>query len=158
MYCGFIGESVLFVFVGLGDVVKALRVLEGRGGSAPIEVFTRMWGLYAFSVLNTALDWGLVERRGGVYALSGRGRALLRLLTDRCPVEARAARGRLWLKTPLGLYPVAPMPSYMLSLAYKLAEACGEEPRRTYVAICRALAKATARGLDRWIAAWGSGV
>jgi hypothetical protein len=151
MYCGFIGESVLFVFVGLGDVVKALRVLEGRGGSAPLELFLRLWGPYAYAVLNRAVDWDLVYRRGDVYRLARRGRELLKLLGEGCPVEARVARGRLWLKTPVGLHAVEPTPSYLLSIAYKLAEVCGEEPWRIYAEIRRTLARATSRSLDKWL-------
>ncbi len=147
----FVETRLWHVFVELGDVVKALRVLEGRGGSAPLELFLRLWGLYAYAVLNRAADWDLVYRRGDVYKLGRRGRELLKLLGERCPVEARVARGRLWLKTPVGLYAVEPTPSHLLSTAYKLAEACGEEPRRIYAEICRALARAASRSLDKWL-------
>jgi hypothetical protein len=95
------------VFVRLGDVVRALRALEARGGSARLALFERMWGPYAYAALGLALEWGLAERRGDVYRLSGRGRRLLREL-DGCPVEARAAGGRLLLETPFGEYAAEP--------------------------------------------------
>jgi len=95
------------VFVRLGDVVRALRALEARGGSARLALFERTWGPYAHAALGLALEWGLAERRGDVYRLSGRGRRLLREL-DGCPVEARAVRGRLLLETPFGEYAVEP--------------------------------------------------
>jgi len=95
------------VFVRLGDVVRALRALEARGGSARLALFERTWGHYAYAALGLALEWGLAERRGDVYRLSGRGRRLLREL-DGCPVEARAARGRLLLETPFGEYAAEP--------------------------------------------------
>ena len=72
------------MFVRLGDVVRALRALEARGGSARLALFERTWGHYAYAALGLALEWGLAERRGGVYRLSGRGRRLLREL-DGCP-------------------------------------------------------------------------
>jgi hypothetical protein len=72
------------VFVRLGDVVRALRALEARGGSARLALFERTWGPYAYAALGLALEWGLAERRGGVYRLSGRGRRLLREL-EGCP-------------------------------------------------------------------------
>ncbi|MFP3250925.1 MAG: hypothetical protein RXO32_04315, partial [Thermoproteus sp.] len=68
------------MFVRLGDVVRALRALEARGGSARLALFERMWGHYAYAALGLALEWGLAERRGDVYRLSGRGRRLLREL------------------------------------------------------------------------------
>jgi len=59
------------VFVRLGDVVRALRALEARGGSARLALFERTWGPYAHAALGLALEWGLAERRGDVYRLSG---------------------------------------------------------------------------------------
>jgi len=44
------------VFVRLGDVVRALRALEARGGSARLALFERMWGHYAYAALGLALD------------------------------------------------------------------------------------------------------
>jgi hypothetical protein len=57
------------VFVRLGDVVRALRALEARGGSAHLALFERTWGPYAYAALGLALEWGLAERRGDVYRL-----------------------------------------------------------------------------------------
>jgi hypothetical protein len=88
-----LGWEAESVFVRLGDVVRALRALEARGGSARLALFERTWGPYAYAALGLALEWGLAERRGDVYRLSGRGRRLLREL-DGCPVEARAVRGK----------------------------------------------------------------
>jgi len=59
------------VFVRLGDVVRALRALEARGGSARLALFERMWGPYAHAALGLALEWGLAERRGDVYSREG---------------------------------------------------------------------------------------
>jgi len=59
------------VFVRLGDVVRALRALEARGGSARLALFERTWGHYAHAALGLALEWGLAERRGDVYSREG---------------------------------------------------------------------------------------
>jgi len=61
------------VFVRLGDVVRALRALEARGGSARLALFERTWGPYAHAALGLALEWGLAERRGDVYSRGGAG-------------------------------------------------------------------------------------
>ena len=61
------------MFVRLGDVVRALRALEARGGSARLALFERMWGHYAHAALGLALEWGLAERRGDVYSRGGAG-------------------------------------------------------------------------------------
>jgi len=143
------------VFVRLGDVVRALRALEARGGSARLALFERTWGPYAYAALGLALEWGLAERRGDVYRLSGRGRRLLREL-DGCPVEARAVRGRLLLETPFGEYAVEPTAGGLLSVAYKLAEACRERPQEVHRRIVEEAAKAIERapGLERWLLAF----
>jgi hypothetical protein len=49
------------VFVRLGDVVRALRALEARGGSAHLALFERMWGHYAYAALGLA---SMGPRRG----------------------------------------------------------------------------------------------
>jgi len=131
------------VFVRLGDVVRALRALEARGGSARLALFERTWGPYAYAALGLALEWGLAERRGDVYRLSGRGRRLLREL-DGCPIEARAVRGRLLLETPFGEYAVEPTAGGLLSIAYKLAEACREKPQE----VRRRLSEETAVAME----------
>ena len=59
------------MFVRLGDVVKALRALEARGGLARLALFERTWGHYAHAALGLALEWGLAERRGDVYSREG---------------------------------------------------------------------------------------
>jgi hypothetical protein len=102
------------VFVRLGDVVRALRALEARGGSARLALFERMWGPYAYAALGLALEWGLAERRGDVYRLSGRGRRLLREL-DGCPVEARAARGGCCWRPRSANTPWSPRPAAAVS-------------------------------------------
>ncbi len=61
------------MFVRLGDVVRALRALEARGGSARLALFERTWGRYAYAALGLALEWGLAERRGDVYSRGGAG-------------------------------------------------------------------------------------
>ncbi len=61
------------MFVRLGDVVRALRALEARGGSARLALFERTWGHYAHAALGLALEWGLAERRGDVYSRGGAG-------------------------------------------------------------------------------------
>jgi len=48
--------GVLRVFVRLGDVVRALRALEARGGSARLALFERTWGHYAYAALGLALE------------------------------------------------------------------------------------------------------
>ncbi len=94
---------------------------------------------------------GLAERRDDVYRLSGRGRRLLREL-DGCPVETRAVRGRL-LETPFGEYAVEPTAGGLLSIAYKLAEACRERPQTMHMRIVEEAAKAIERapGLEKWL-------
>ncbi|MFP3213554.1 MAG: hypothetical protein RXQ02_09850 [Thermoproteus sp.] len=143
------------MFVRLGDVVRALRALEARGGSARLALFERMWGPYAYAALGLALEWGLAERRGDVYRLSWRGRRLLREL-DGCPIEARAAGGKLLLETPFGEYAVEPTAGGLLSVAYKLAEACRERPQEVHRRIVEEAARAVARapGLERWLLAF----
>jgi hypothetical protein len=42
------------VFVRLGDVVRALRALEARGGSAHLALFERTWGPYAYAACATS--------------------------------------------------------------------------------------------------------
>jgi hypothetical protein len=82
-----------------------LRALETRG----CRRISR--GLYACGVsMHTppkAYGWRPAERRGA-YGLSGGGRRLLHELGG-CPVEARAAGGRLLLETPFGVYAVEPV-------------------------------------------------
>jgi hypothetical protein len=42
-------------------------------------------------------------------------------------------------------------PSFLLAVAYKLAEVSGGKPREVYLAIRREPARASAGGLDRWL-------
>jgi len=62
------------VFVRLGDVVRALRALEARGGSAHLALFELTWGPYAYAALGLALDgassWSR-WRRGYTTSLHG---------------------------------------------------------------------------------------
>ena len=138
--------------MNLGGVVKAPRAPEARDSSAHLALFERMWGPYAYAALGLALEWGLAERRGDVYRLSGRGRRLLREL-DGCLVEARAVRGRLLLETPFGEYAVEPTAGGLLSIAYKLAEACRESLQTMHRRIVEEVAKAIERapGFERWL-------
>ena len=129
-----------------------MRAPEARDGLAHLALFERMWGPYAYAALDLALEWGLAERRGDIYRLSGRGRWLLREL-DGCPVEARAVRGRLVLGTPFGEYAVEPTAGGLLSIAYKLAEACRERPQTMHRRVVEEVAKAIERapGLEKWL-------
>ncbi len=138
--------------MNLGGGVKASRAPEARDGLAHFALFKRMWGPYAYAALGLALEWGLAERRGDVYRLSGKGRRLLREL-DGCPVEARAVRGRLLLETPFGEYAVEPTAGGLLSIAYKLAEACHKKPQTMHRKVVEEAAGAVARapGLEKWL-------
>jgi hypothetical protein len=108
------------VFVRLGDVVRALRALEARGGSARLALFERMWGHYAYAALGLALEWGLAERRGDVYRLSWRGRRLLREL-DGCPYHPCPA-GR---HTSRSLHPSGTYTELNLSFVADTHKLCG---------------------------------
>jgi hypothetical protein len=51
---------------------------------------------------------------------------------DACIRKVRAGSGRLLVETPLGTYAVDRSPSALMSLAEKLAEACGGDMRELY--------------------------
>jgi hypothetical protein len=74
---------------------------------------------------------------------------------DLRPVEAYVYRGRLRLQTPLGTFEAELDPGYLLSIAYKLAEALGEDPRGLAPKVKRAAERAArgARGLEKWLLA-----
>jgi hypothetical protein len=78
---------------------------------------------------------------------------MIDMTMDRCPAEAEVRRGRLIFTTPLGSYVTDYTPSALLSLAEKLAEACGEDRREMYNKLKRAAERAIrcARGLERWL-------
>jgi len=65
-------------------------------------------------------------------------------------------RGRLLLETPFGEYAVEPTAGGLLSIAYKLAEACRERPQIMHRRIVEEAARAVARapGLERWLLAF----
>jgi hypothetical protein len=72
---------------------------------------------------------------------------------DLRPVEAYVYRGRLRLQTPLGTFEAELDPGNLLSIAYKLAEALGEDPRKLAPKVKRAAERAArgARGLEKWL-------
>jgi hypothetical protein len=88
-----------------------------------------------------------------VYALGERGVALLDMTGDLRPVEAYVYRGRLRLQTPLGTFEAELDPGHLLSIAYKLAEALGEDPRGLAPKVKHAAERAArgARGLEKWL-------
>ncbi|MGC9051383.1 hypothetical protein [Pyrobaculum sp.] len=150
-------------FVKAGDLLKAAEMARGLGGEVAFWHLYRRWGDYAFAVIEAAqllgvLRWARAERGGRtrvVYVLGRRGAALLDMLADPCPVEAYVYRGRLRLVTPLGAYEAEHDPGHLLSLAYKLAEACGGDPREVAARLRSAAERAArgARGLERWLLA-----
>lgn len=135
--------------------LKLARRAAGRGVS--------FWELYeelgdaAAEAVQAAVSLGVLkwQRRGSakvVYTAGPAAEAMLKV-GERCWVAAVSLRGRVYLNTPFGLYPVCPTPSHIASAAHKLAEACGapyvEVHREVADAVRRALR--TARGLERWI-------
>jgi hypothetical protein len=147
-------------FVNAGDLLKAAEAARGLGGEVAFWHLYRRWGNYAFAVLEAALQLGVLKwtrREDGrtkvVYALGERGVALLDMARDLCPVEAYVYRGRLRLQTPLGTFEAELDPGHLLSIAYKLAEALGEDPRRLAPKVKHAAEKAArdARGLEKWL-------
>ena len=151
-------------FIRVGDVLKAARIVAGMGGEAPLERFYELWGGYAFAVIKTAQAWGVLRRarrgRGGgaraVLVLGARGISLLGATREVCPFEVDLNGGRLRVSTTLGTFDVELSVSSLLSLAYNLSVACGEDPRVLYDKLRRAVERAlkTARGLERWLVRW----
>jgi hypothetical protein len=147
-------------FVNAGDLLKAAETARGLGGEVTFWHLYRRWGDYAFAVLEAALQLGVLKwarRKDGrtkvVYALGERGVALLDMTGDLCPVEAYVYRGRLRLQTPLGMFEAELDPGHLLSIAYKLAEALGEDPRGLAPKVKHAAERAArgARGLEKWL-------
>lgn len=145
----------------VGDVVKAARIVASMGGEAPLERFYELWGDYAFVVIKTAQAWGVLRRarrkKGGgartVLVLGARGVLLLDAAKDRCLLDARLDGGRLRVSTPFGVLDAEPSAGFLLSLAYNLSGACGEDPRALYDKLRRAVGRAVkiSRGLERWL-------
>jgi hypothetical protein len=135
-------------FVNAGDLLKAAEAARGLGGEVTFWHLYRRWGDYAFAVLEAALQLGVLK-----YALGERGVALLDMTGDLRPVEAYVYRGRLRLQTPLGTFETELDPGHLLSIAYKLAEALGEDPRRLAPKVKHAAERAArdARGLEKWL-------
>jgi hypothetical protein len=149
-------------FVNAGDLLKAAEAARGLGGEVTFWHLYRRWGNYAFAVLEAALQLGVLKwarREDGrtkvVYTLGRRGVALLDMTGDLCPVEAYVYRGRLRLQTPLGTFEAELDPGHLLSIAYKLAEALGEDPRRLAPKVKHAAERAArgAKGLEKWLLA-----
>jgi len=149
-------------FVNAGDLLKAAEAARGLGGEVTFWHLYRRWGNYAFAVLEAALQLGVLKwarREDGrtkvVYALGERGVALLDMTGDPRPVEAYVYRGRLRLQTPLGTFETELDPGHLLSIAYKLAEALGEDPRGVAPKVKHAAERAArgARGLEKWLLA-----
>ena len=147
-------------FVNAGDLLKAAEAARGLGGEVAFWHLYRRWGNYAFAVLEAALQLGVLKwtrREDGrtkvVYALGERGVALLDMTGDLRPVEAYVYRGRLRLQTPLGTFEAELDPGHLLSIAYKLAEALGEDPRGLAPKVKHAAERAArgARGLEKWL-------
>jgi hypothetical protein len=147
-------------FVNAGDLLKAAEAARGLGGEVAFWHLYRRWGNYAFAVLEAALQLGVLKwtrhedgRTKVVYALGRRGVALLDMTRDLRPVEAYVYRGRLRLQTPLGTFEAELDPGHLLSIAYKLAEALGEDPRGLAPKVKHAAERAArgARGLEKWL-------
>jgi hypothetical protein len=147
-------------FVNAGDLLKAAEAARGLGGEVAFWHLYRRWGNYAFAVLEAALQLGVLKwtrREDGrtkvVYTLGRRGVALLDMTGDFRPVEAYVYRGRLRLQTPLGTFEAELDPGHLLSIAYKLAEALGEDPRKLAPKVKHAAERAArgARGLEKWL-------
>lgn len=148
-------------FVNAGDLLKVAEMARGHGGWVSFELLYKKWGDYAFAILEAAqllgvLKWAREDGAGKTrvaYALGKRGAVLLNLLVDPCPIDAYIHRGVLRLDTPLGPLSVEPEPGYMLSVAYKLAEICGGDPRSLYLKLKLAVYKAVKRanGLEKWL-------
>ncbi|AET31766.1 hypothetical protein [Pyrobaculum ferrireducens] len=148
-------------FVELGKVWRAVKIAVGLGGEVSYWDLHRAFGGDAVYVLEKAqelclLKWTRVERGGRtrvVYRLTKRAIEMIDMTMDRCPVEAEVRRGRLLIRTPLGSYAVGYSPSALLSLAEKLAEACGEDRREMYDKLKKAAERAVrcARGLEKWL-------
>ncbi|MGB9704429.1 MAG: hypothetical protein ACPL3C_03185, partial [Pyrobaculum sp.] len=102
------------------------------------------------------LKWTRAERGGRtrvVYRLTKRAVEMIDLTMDRCPVDAEVRRGRLLVRTSLGSYAVDYSTSALLSLAEKLAEACGEDRWEMHSKLKLAAERALklARGLEKWL-------
>jgi DNA-binding PadR family transcriptional regulator len=148
-------------FVELGKLWRAVKIAVGPGGEVSYWDLHRAFGGEAVYVLEKAqelrlLKWTRVERGGRtrvVYRLTKKAVEMIDLTMDRCPVEAEVRRGRLLVRTPLGSYAVGYSPSALLSLAEKLAEACGEDMREMYNKLKKAAERAIklARGLEKWL-------
>ncbi|MCU7786339.1 hypothetical protein ODS41_00125 [Pyrobaculum sp. 3827-6] len=148
-------------FVELGKVWRVVKIAVGLGGEVSYWDLHRAFGGEAVYVLEKAqelrlLKWTRVEKGGRtrvVYRLTKRAIEMIDLTMDRCPVEAEVRRGRLIFTTPLGAYAVGYSPSALLSLAEKLAEACGEDRREMHNKLKRAAERAIklARGLEKWL-------
>jgi DNA-binding PadR family transcriptional regulator len=149
-------------FVELGKVWRAVKIAVGLGGEVSYWDLHRAFGGEAVYVLEKAQELGLLKwtrvERGGrtrvVYRLTKRAIEMIDLTMDRCPVEAEVRGGRLLVRTLLGSYTIDYSPSALLSLAEKLAEACGEDKREVYDKLKKAAERAvkTARGLEKWLA------
>ncbi|AET34145.1 hypothetical protein [Pyrobaculum ferrireducens] len=148
-------------FVELGKVWRVLKIAVGLGGEVSYWDLHRAFGEEAIYVLEKAqelrlLKWTRAERGGRtriVYRLTKRAIEMIDMTMDKCPVEAEARGGRLVFTTPLGTYAAGYSPSALLSLAEKLAEACGEDRREVYDKLKKAAERAVrlARGLERWL-------
>ncbi|MCU7788311.1 hypothetical protein ODS41_10355 [Pyrobaculum sp. 3827-6] len=127
-------------FVELGKVWRVVKIAVGLGGEVSYWDLHRAFGEEAVYVLEKAqelrlLKWTRTERGGKtriVYRLTKKAVEMIDLTMDRCPVEAEVRKGRLLIRTPLGSYVIDYTPSALLSLAEKLAEACGEDRREVY--------------------------
>jgi DNA-binding PadR family transcriptional regulator len=148
-------------FVELGKVCRAVKIAVGLGGEVSYWDLHKAFGGEAVYVLEKAqelrlLKWTRTERGGRtrvVYRLTKRAIEMIDSTMDRCPIDVEARGGRLLVRTPFGSYAVGYSPSALLSLAEKLAEACGEDRRETYNKLKRAAERAIrmARGLERWL-------
>ncbi|MGC8974217.1 MAG: hypothetical protein ACP5KY_08465 [Thermoproteus sp.] len=148
--------------VNLGSVWRLVKAVAALGGEAPLE---RLEGIYGGGVeylLGIAVELGMLDkgvrdvkgRRRVVYRLTGRALAALGP-AERCPVEVEVRGGLLVLKTPFGFYRAEYSASALLSIAEKLAPACGEDRRRLYKRLRESAERAVerARGLERWLVA-----
>jgi DNA-binding PadR family transcriptional regulator len=149
--------------VELGKVWRAVKIAVGLGGEVSYWDLHKAFGGEAVYVLEKAqvlglLKWTRTERGGRtrvVYRLTKRAVEMIDMTMDRCPVEAEVKGGHLVVRTLLGSYTIDYTPLALLSLAEKLAEACGEDRREVHNKLKKAAERAVrcARGLEKWLIA-----